>query len=118
VPSRALATLATLILLTASAAEAKPWFTPPVGAVGSATSDCVVQNLGTQTRTVNITLYVTTGSALLSGSFDVDPGEVVSPISAGGYGNYCAFEGLSRTVRGFIAVREADTTYLVLPAGK
>jgi len=114
----ALAALTILILSIASSADAKPWFTPPVSAQTGEDASCVVQNLGTKTRTVEMALRLSTGEALLSGSADVAPGEAVGPMSAQGNLLYCTFEGLSRTVRGFIAVRNDDTTYLVLPAAK
>lgn len=116
--SHALASLAILTLLTASAADAKSSFTPPLGAELGRFVTCVVQNLGTKTRSVTITLRGSDGSALASGSYDVAPGQVMNPASESGFGNYCEFEGLGRTVRGFVALTEGNTTWLVLPAGR
>ncbi len=115
---RALAALSIWILWTASPAAAKTWFTPPVSAETGENAICVVQNLGTRTRSVEMAMRLSTGEPLLAGPVDVGPGEAVSPLSAQGSLLYCSFEGLSRTVRGFIAVRNDDTTYLVLPAGR
>lgn len=116
--SHALAALAILALLTASAADAKSSFTPPLGSELGRFVTCVVQNVGTKTRSVTVTLRGSDGSALASGTYDVAPGQVLNPASEIGFGNYCEFEGLSRTVRGFVALTEGNTTWLVLPAGK
>lgn len=117
---RSLAAVPLLIALAAAAAEAKPVFTPPVLTAIGATASCVVQNVGTKTRNVTVTIHDNMGAAIVGNMVDVDPGEVLSPVSVGdaGYRVYCKFDGLSSSVRGFLELSDGPIPQLVVPAGK
>jgi len=118
VPRSVPAALLLTLLLTASAAEAKSTFTPPLGAEAGSIVSCIVQNLGTKDRSVSVVLHGSDGSSLAAGTYNVLPGQVLSLVGAVGFGNYCEFEGLSRTLRGFVAVTSGNTVLVMLPAAK
>lgn len=112
-----LAALAALVLLTATAAEAKTRFTPPLGPAFGDSVSCIVQNVGTKARTVRVSLHASDGVELAAGTYEIAPGRILVPMSEAVWGAYCAFEGLNRKVRGFAAQRnDANETLLLVPA--
>jgi hypothetical protein len=114
--SRAVAAAAVLFLLSATPAEAKTAFTPPLGPALGDFVTCMAQNVGTKTRSVRISIRASDGVELAAQTYDLAPGAVLAPVSESAWGSYCVFEGLSRTVRGFAAITHDNTTLLVVPA--
>jgi hypothetical protein len=105
------------IAFSAAVADAKPSFTPPVSATAGAIIDCTVQNVGTKPRTVNVVARGNDGAQIAFGEVEVAPGAVRAVVTAGpGDDTYCEFEGLTRTVRGFIHVIDDVATTVLLPA--
>lgn len=108
-----------LALLVPLAARAATSYTPPAAAGGTASAGCLVQNVGSKSRTVTATLRDQGGAALDSATVDVAPGEVLTlAATTQQFGVYCEFEGLNRSVRGFLDVNDGGTILLLLPAGK
>lgn len=114
--------LASLLALLASAAPAAAGgtqFTPSVS-VASANVYCVVQNVGAETTTATARLHDGSGAVVDQNvDYPIYPG-VNSPAgdadATGWY--YCSFQGLSKVLRGFIAVNESGQTVLLYPAGR
>lgn len=107
------------LLAAAPASAGGALSTPPVWAQG-ATVLCLVQNLGAGPVTVVGSLRYSDGSVASSNSVAVDPGSI--PVAAQddvtGY-RYCAFEGLTKGVRGYVMVVESgSSSRLVLPASR
>lgn len=116
---RSLAALVAPIVLTASTAGAKPAFTPPADAGVGMTAFCVLQNVGSKLRSVSVTLRDADGAVLLDGSFPSQPGAISKPVGGLAPGPvYCEFDGLNRSVRGFIELKQGTTTLAVLPTIK
>jgi hypothetical protein len=107
-------------LAAAAPAAAKPSVTPPASAGPGASAGCVAHNLGTKPRSVTVVLRGSNGTALGSSTVDVAPGNVIALVSVSGsaFGVTCAFEGLSRSLRGYIQVLVDGTTQAVAPAAK
>lgn len=112
----ALTTLAALVLLTSTAADAKTRFTPPLGPAFGDFVTCIVQNVGKKPRTVRISLHAGDGVELAAQTYEIAPGRMLAPMSEAVWGAYCAFEGLNRKVRGFAAITRSNETLLMVPA--
>jgi hypothetical protein len=117
---------APLALVAASLAlalpvAAKPTFTPPVSVGTGAAVHCVVQNIGTKARTVAVEVRDATGMVLAAvPEVIVQPGTFQAPagVLAPSTGAACVFDGLSRTMRGYIRVTADGTTQTVIPAAR
>lgn len=114
--SSAAAALAALVVLTAPAAQAKTTFTPPLGPALGDFVTCMVQNVGTKTRSVRVSIRASDGVELAGQTYELAPGRMLAPVSESAWGSYCVFDGASRTVRGFAAITHDNATLLVVPA--
>ena len=118
---RSLAAAALLSALAAPAGSGTALVTTPFVDVGAgAEVSCVVQNLDGAERTLSVRQY-DEDAVLLAESVETPfpPGvrngaTTVGPVA----GAYCQFQGLNRKVRGFITVRDAGQSVVVLPAAK
>jgi hypothetical protein len=118
--SRFALALASLLALALSApGAAGVMSTGPAFSGSSSSVSCVVQNLDTKDHTVTATIVRSDGTILLGPSaVSVSPGNVVEPLGTGAGSPYvfCQFEGLSRKVRGWIAVGDGGGLRTALPA--
>jgi hypothetical protein len=81
---------------------------------------CVVQNRGKTPRTVTATLRDAGGAEVASFSLEIPTGLAIELVSTSAFqiAVYCAFDGTSRKVRGYLQVQPlgGGTTLLSLPA--
>lgn len=116
------AALVPILLLLASAAPAsagRVLVTPPVGSTGE-TVQCLVTFLGDEATSATATLYNGSKIVAAGGSPNaIDPGISAPAVLVGANGFFfCTFEGLTKDMRGYIALSSSGQTLLVLPAGR
>jgi hypothetical protein len=111
-----------LTSLVAAPALAATYVTGPVDVANGDTALCVVQNLTDQPRTVSTRMWHGNPRVLHDEDADVTIGPRVTTIvqnrSEASTGVYCEIEGLSKKLRGYIAVTAGGTTHVLLPAVK
>jgi hypothetical protein len=110
------------VLLLAAPAAAATYVTGPVDVANGDIAVCVVQNLTDQPRTVTTRMWYGNPRELHDEDLDVVIGPRVTTIvmnrSDPSTNVYCEIEGLSKKLRGYVAVTAGGTTQVLLPAAK
>jgi hypothetical protein len=113
--------LALGLALWPAAAGAAALDTPPAFAGAGSNVQCIVRNFDTKTREVTVTMLDQVGAAAEGPlTIEVGAGSTIDVVNAGGASPYvtCRFEGLTRKVRGWLAVLDGGGTRTMLPAAK
>ena len=114
--------LALAVLLLAAPAAAATYVTGPVDVANGDVAVCIVQNLTDQPRTIRTRMWHSNPRVLHDEDAAVPIGPRVTMIvmnrSEPSTGVYCEIEGLSKKLRGYVAVTSGGTTRVLLPAAK
>ena len=111
--------LAAALLALSAPAAAGTLTTPPVTAAGSSSASCTVLNADTQPRSITARMFYGNGTlAGVNADVLVASHGAETLLTSAGTNVFCEFDGLTKKVRGYIELRDADGTRFQLLATK